>query len=517
MAVTIVPTERDNKKREKVMYPRPLRARPPGLPPPPRFNGKAPAKGPATITVKMAFNGEALATFNLTLGTRIVELKRALEKLCGVPTKDQQLIHCTSARELLDCEMLECAFVSSVHEGEVLLVFRQIEDKQTVQQACHSGNRLLVDSLVKSNATVNSACERFGTSPLHIAARMARKDIVDILLRAVADLNIQDGNGRTALHVAVSDDVAGSLLDAEADCLCMDNSGKTAGTCIMPLFAWSGNEMMVEHLLRNRALANTPYQSHKVSTNHFCIDGLHSGVLVHVDGNPALHCAVKGGHEHIVALLAGVTSLATPGKHGKTALHLACKAGSLAVCMAILNEIEHPMLGQTFQLESPVAGMWSALMKEVRFARKVFFHERAITQRHLQHFHMALGLYADLRNEDQDGNTPLHEACWAGNDDIVWLLLSKRADLYAESHRNESPLWVATVNGRLNICKLLLESRANVCERSLSGDTLLHRTAWAGELKLGDLLIQAKADTNVTNNDGLTPFQLAQSYGQLIP
>ena len=69
-----------------------------------------------------------------------------------------------------------------------------------------------------------------GETPLHYAAYSRNPENVDVLLKAGANVNAQEGQKRTVLHFAVRkqlNDIITLLLDAGADASIKDKRGKT--------------------------------------------------------------------------------------------------------------------------------------------------------------------------------------------------------------------------------------------------------------------------------------------------
>ena len=64
--------------------------------------------------------------------------------------------------------------------------------------------------LLRSGAHVNSRDVGLRT-PLHIAARAARPEVVEELLESGADVNVVESSGQTALHLAAVYDLTGKL------------------------------------------------------------------------------------------------------------------------------------------------------------------------------------------------------------------------------------------------------------------------------------------------------------------
>jgi peptidoglycan/LPS O-acetylase OafA/YrhL len=70
-----------------------------------------------------------------------------------------------------------------------------------------------------------------GSSPLITASLFSRKDIVELLVEAGADINFQNNDGSTALHTAAFfcyEEITKLLLERGADRLVKNNSGSTA-------------------------------------------------------------------------------------------------------------------------------------------------------------------------------------------------------------------------------------------------------------------------------------------------
>ncbi|MDP7052406.1 MAG: ankyrin repeat domain-containing protein [Verrucomicrobiota bacterium] len=71
------------------------------------------------------------------------------------------------------------------------------------------------------------------------------------------------------------------------------------------------------------------------------------------------------------------------------------------------------------------------------------------------------------------GNTPLHEAAFWGNVEVVRLLISKEADVDAKDYYECTPLHDAVDYGNLEILKLLLGKNTNVNAINEDGETPL--------------------------------------------
>ncbi|XP_042659039.1 ankyrin repeat domain-containing protein 6 isoform X6 [Tyto alba] len=94
--------------------------------------------------------------------------------------------------------------------------------------AAYKGQVENVVQLINKGAKV--AVTKHGRTPLHLAAHKGHLHVVQILLKAGCDLDIQDDAGDTALHVAAALNhrkVVKLLLEAGADASVVNNAGQT--------------------------------------------------------------------------------------------------------------------------------------------------------------------------------------------------------------------------------------------------------------------------------------------------
>lgn len=139
----------------------------------------------------------------------------ALDLAIGLEEKESE--------ELCDILLKEDAKVLDWNGSDEALCKKE----SALHKAVQKGFSSICTKLLKAHANVNSLDDE-GRTPLHVAAIFGRAEICKILLKAGAEIEIRDKDGKTALHCAAnahSANVCEELLNAGADIIAK-NKGK---------------------------------------------------------------------------------------------------------------------------------------------------------------------------------------------------------------------------------------------------------------------------------------------------
>ena len=115
-------------------------------------------------------------------------------------------------------------------------------DPKTVdlQTAVMNNNLEAIRQHIANKDDLNEKEPFGGSTPLITAAVFGKTEAADLLIKAGADLNIQNNDGSTALHSAAffcRPDIVNLLLDAKADQTIRNKYGATARETVMASFA----------------------------------------------------------------------------------------------------------------------------------------------------------------------------------------------------------------------------------------------------------------------------------------
>jgi cytohesin len=115
----------------------------------------------------------------------------------------------------------------------------------------------------------------------------------------------------------------------------------------------------------------------------------------------------------------------------------------------------------------------------------------------------------NAKNDDDDGNFPIHISVMEKNARVTEFLISKGADVKAKNNFNETPLHLAAGIDDVPIAKLLIEKGAEVNDKAV-GSTPLHRAILgSANVDMVSLLIEKGADVNAKGLFDLTPLKMA--------
>ena len=353
------------------------------------------------------------------------------------------------------------------------------EGHNVLMCAVEAGFYGLAELVLQAGADPNT--DGHGLTPLHKAAESCNSSaLVSLLLRAGANPNAVDCEGRTPLHEAVKNHdsvaislfdnygvrplrrdpgVVWSLLQAGAQVNVVDNYG------VRPLHEASrnGDSAVVSLLLQAGAQVN----------------------VVDNKGVTPLHGASHSGDSAVISmLLAKGADVNAVDNAGRTPLHVASDRGNFAVIQLLLRAGANPHAVTKKATNPLLVAARSGNCKAVNLI-------------------LQAGVAAGIINKKR--STPLHES---GNLDVAGLLLSSGADLHSVNAHGESPLHRAARRGNHSLVEFLLKSGANQFTLDHEGNTALHHAARSGNAEVVRLLLH-ETTINTANHKGLRPLHNA--------
>ena len=355
--------------------------------------------------------------------------------------------------------------------------------KSALDFACENNHETAVELLLKNGAkpdietsTVTSKRRGYfsydayqsSMSALYSAVKSDSETMVKMPLKHGADVNKADEKGNTALHLATSNAIIGTLLDAGANVNATNKNGETALSAVCE--KQNADVNGVETLLKFGADPNTSFPLHAACGNSDPDILVVRLLLAHgADANLEKESTLK-------RLLMQAFATPTSAKPIEPSpLCLACKNGNRAITDCLLTN-----------------------GAAVAFA-------------------------------DSDGNTPLHfaverleqQANPEDYDPIVTCLLQHDAPVNAVSRKGETPLYVACTKGLVGVVKQLLDCKADVNLTTSNSNKYPLMIACDREFRdIAMMLLDRGADANVCDDDDdrpkQTPLKFAAAHGDAV-
>lgn len=375
-------------------------------------------------------------------------------------------------------------------------------------------------SAILSPASVESTDAR-GRTILHLAALVGDVRALDQILAAGKTIALRDGDGNTALDLALSRPDSQSHAEA-AERLIL--AGAYSDNPIFPNFAPAvrssnynlrtadggtplhfaareGYTGFISFLIEKKADINlkngsgtTPLHEAVRSGNLRAMDLLLSrGAEVNAQdakGNSVLHIGIPPDtHRQAISLL--LSYEANPNlkdEHGESPLHI----------VITLNRKEEI-------LQTLLAGGADVSIRNIDGKTPLYL---AIEEKRIQHIPLLLVYRSDIFAADNIGITPFEKAL-RENSPALLSLITLETVQQSDSAGNTMLHTAIRNQGDINIIGLILDRRALVNARNKEGDTSLHLAARQNDEEAGVMLISRGADIFAPNARGESPLYLA--------
>lgn len=347
----------------------------------------------------------------------------------------------------------------------------QAQDSTALFSAIEAGDVSRVAMLLKAGLSASDMNES-GSTPLMTAVNHQQTAIVNLLLRAGADVNAQqqDGYQATALMLAMQAndmDIAEALLAAGAEVNTADKNGD-------PAINWAA------------------YYGHLETSALLLSHG--ADITLRGHGN-ALEIAIRRGHQALIDLLLSNTDALNPLRPEDLALQQAIEQGDLEALESALetgananalDDTGRPMLARAARLGHVIL-VYCLLEK---------------------------GATVDLGGPISF--TSLMEAAREGHQEVVELLLERGAEVNHVSSPyglSFTPMHLAAIGGDVAIIDALATAGADLDRQDVTGATPALWALYEGKNDASARLITLGADPDMPSRDGYTVKALAESAG----
>ena len=330
-----------------------------------------------------------------------------------------------------------------------------------------SGHPEIVSYLLRQGADANARQTATASTPLRYAVLAGRADLVKILLAAKARTDLHYADQQTIFHIACA----------------------RANITIVDLLLTASAEVNVEDVNSNTPLDEAVRRDQKDKVSALLAHGADAGRVHPLDGRGPLHRAcIKGYADLLPLLLEAGANPSSRDTSDQTPLDLALDYGNKTVVSSLLKYAQHygtlrlnfaeamdraNQNGRTEVVRMLLDSGWDVNYRTV--AGSTYLNDAAL-KGHAKLVRLLLDHHANLDVRNQTGGTPLHDAALSGNTDVIALLLDRGCVIDArESESGATPLMLAASLGRTPAVALLLEKGANPLLKDNSGRTALER------------------------------------------
>jgi len=428
--------------------------------------------------------------------------------------------------------------------------------------AAHKGHKEAVELLISKGADVNST-NKYGDTPLIEAAKGTNEELVELLLARGADVHAQGTFLNTALHWAAESGhkpIVELLINSEVLLNCRNRSGQTPVDLAMNegrkrivellvgqgadvtihMAAYAGQFEKIKKFIKSGFDVNSRDEKGRTSLILACHNDnrdivnllITNGAEVNASDNiglTPLHEAARNGYKNIVEQLierganVNAKTLDDPGPYDwfyehwqacSTPLHLAVSYIDVTKVLvsngADINAKDEgghtPLQNAVFHGDKNVVEFLIAKGAEISIHLAAYIGN-------CEKVKSLIKSGADPNSSNNDDDSILHHAVSGGHKDIAGLLIDSGANLNTKNRMGQTPLHIAAKIGYKDMAELLIDKGANVNISSNEGWTPLHEASYSGHKDLVALLISHSADLNSKTQKGMTALDYALRSG----
>lgn len=335
-----------------------------------------------------------------------------------------------------------------------------------ISHASKFGYTKIVEMLIKAGADVNKTDKLFIT-PLMNAAANGHYDIVKLLIENKADINMKDVNNATALHYASS----------------------------------SNHTDIIKLLVENKADINAKTDVHITPIMYSCQLSNYDAVKFLVDNGAkldecdiyeenVLHYAISSGNIEIVEYILNKQELEIP----RYALTVASISGNLSLVHYIHSKLKNDRKENIFS-SAFISATHNGHLDIVRYffdtskkdAPKAIALASSGKHKNVVEYLLMNGISPNGISDE--GKSALIYAIETSNRDIVDLLIKYNVDIDMPDDDDITPLMYAASVGDIEIVKKLLDNNANVKLVDNLGRNALAHAAMSGNITIIELLL----------------------------
>ena len=359
--------------------------------------------------------------------------------------------------------------------------------------AAQAGDLDAMRKLIEHGAQVN-AQDTQGNTAMHMAIPVeVHREAFEILLNNSANPNIRNSiHGDAPLHVVVALDrpvpVLEILLSRGADVAIFNFDGKTplysavekGRSALIPVLLQHGSDIFTA---TNQGV--TPFEKALETNSSALNEMITDETVVRSDagGNTPLIAAVRlrANPEIARRILDKNANVNARNQEGDTALHVAVRQNDAAIGELLISRGADIFL-QNAKGESPIS---------------LTFYTRGGVRDWMF-------VPAVLSAKDPQGKTILHFAAEWKLDQIIPGIVSRGAAVDLQDGQGETPLFIAVRINSASTVRALMQAGASPFGRDVLGNTALHAAVRYNALSAAEALLAAKVDINAYNTDGNT-------------